>query len=163
MRVYATMLILLGFAGLTAGAQEKSSGAKQEKKEPAAPQRVTGPDGKKYVIRQTPIGPMKVEDKAQTAPERVTGADGKTYVIKQTPFGPVKVEDKPLDPKAEEPRANMRAYEEGDSIRFESPTPFGVARWVRKKSELNDTEHAVWEREQRKQTKQHTAPKKEGK
>jgi hypothetical protein len=37
-----------------------------------------------------------------------------------------------------------------------------VARWVRKKNELNDTERAVWEREQRKRAQAETTRKKEG-
>ena len=37
--------------------------------------------------------------------------------------------------------------EDGDAIRFERPGPFGVAKWQRKKTELNEVEHAVWDRE----------------
>jgi hypothetical protein len=138
MKVRVFVLIALGWAALVAGAQEKSSGA--ETKEKAAAR----------------------EKKEAPAPKRVTGPDGKTYSVRQTPFGPVKVEEKPEDPKTDEPPANMRAFEDGDNIRFERPTPFGVARWVRKKNELNDTERAVWEREQRKRAQAETTRKKEG-
>jgi hypothetical protein len=91
----------------------------------------------------------KGESKEQApAEKRVTGPDGKVYILRQTPFGVAKIEEK-AEEKAEEPPDNMRAFEDGDSIRFERPTPFGVARWVRKKSELNDMEKAAWERERR--------------
>ena len=91
----------------------------------------------------------KEDPKKPAAAERSVSKDGKKYVERQTPFGVAKVEDKG-DEKAEEPPANMRAFEEGDNIRFERQTPFGVARWVRKKSELNEMERTVWERERRK-------------
>jgi hypothetical protein len=95
--------------------------------------------------------PAAKEDSKEkpAAAEQSASKDGKKYVERQTPFGVAKVEDKG-DEKAEEPPANMRAFEEGDSIRFERPTPFGVARWVRKKSELSEMERAAWERERRK-------------
>jgi len=140
MKVHVAVLIALGLAALIAGAQEKSSGAAGAKGKSAAR-----------------------EKKESPAPKRVTGPDGKTYVIRQTPFGDVKVEEKPEDAKAREPRADFRAFEEGDNIRFEKPTPFGVARWVRKKSELDDDERAVWEREQRKQAGKQPADTKEAK
>ncbi len=140
MKVHVAMLIALGLVAFVAGAQEKSSGAAEAKEKATEQQKKESP-----------------------APKRVTGADGKTYVIRQTPFGPVKVEEKSGDAKADEPPADFRAFQEGDNIRFEKPTPFGVARWVRKKSELNDMERAVWEREQRQRTGKETAPKKEEK
>ena len=104
-----------------------------------------------------------VAKKAAPVEKRVTDKDGKTYILRSTPFGTVKVEDKPVDPKSAEPPERMRGYEDGDNIRFESPTPFGVARWVRKKTELNETETAIWERELRNQAAKQTETKKEGK
>lgn len=89
----------------------------------------------------------KEDPKVKPAPQSES-KDGKKYVERRTPFGIARVEDKG-DEKAEEPPANMRAFEEGDNIRFERPTPFGVARWIRKKSELGDMEQAAWERERR--------------
>ena len=91
----------------------------------------------------------KNDSKKPAAAEQPASKDGKKYVERRTPFGVARVEDKG-DEKAEEPPANMRAFEEGDNIRFERPTPFGVAHWVRKKSELNEMERAAWERERRK-------------
>jgi hypothetical protein len=37
-----------------------------------------------------------------------------------------------------------RATAQGDAIQFEQPGPFGVYRWQKKESELNDQEQAVW-------------------
>lgn len=81
---------------------------------------------------------------------RYTDPQGKTWIYRRTVFGLAKFEEK-ADKKTEEAEApaNIRAFEEGDSIRFERPTPFGVVRWIRKKAELNDAEQAVWDRERR--------------
>jgi hypothetical protein len=94
-----------------------------------------------------PAGKEDSKEKPAAA-EQSAPKDGKKYVERRTPFGVVRVEDKEEPP--EEPPANMRAFEEGDNVRFERPTPFGVARWVRKKSELDQMERAVVERERRK-------------
>ena len=37
------------------------------------------------------------------------------------------------------------AVEQGDSIRFEQATPFGKRTWVRKKTELSETEQRIWD------------------
>jgi len=42
----------------------------------------------------------------------------------------------------------VKAVEEGDTVRFENPTPFGPLRWQTRKSDLNEMERAVWNREQ---------------
>jgi len=39
------------------------------------------------------------------------------------------------------------ATEDGDTIRFERPSPFGPYRWQRKKSELSESERAIWNRQ----------------
>jgi hypothetical protein len=82
-----------------------------------------------------------------------TDAQGKRCMYRQTPFGIVRLEDKPAapDPKAiEQEVAQLEAttaVEEGDSIRFTRPGPFGFYRWTTKKSELNEQEQAIWKRE----------------
>jgi hypothetical protein len=39
--------------------------------------------------------------------------------------------------------------EDGDSVRFERNTPFGMQRWKRKKSELTEQEKQIFERASR--------------
>ena len=144
MKYGLTTLMGLVMIACSAGAQDKANDkASQEK----APSQKAEQDNKK----------------AAPAEKRVTDKDGKTYILRPTPFGTVKVEDKPADPKENEPPERVRAFEDGDNIRFESPTPFGVARWVRKKTELNDTEKAVWERELRNKAAKEADTKKEAK
>ncbi len=78
----------------------------------------------------------------------VKGADGKTYIEKKTPFGTARYE-KRAEEKADEPPANMRAFDDGDTVRFERRTPFGVRKWSKKKTDLDDMEKAALERERR--------------
>src|SRR5579871_6461763 len=87
-----------------------------------------------------------------------TDKDGKAWTYRRTPFG---VSRWPADPAegnqktdsasgaAAETRLNAvddqtTAKEVGDSIRFERNSPFGKRSWLRKKTELNDSEQAIW-------------------
>jgi hypothetical protein len=97
------------------------------------------------------------EGAVETAPYTYSFTDpsGKKWIYKKTPFGVSRVEDKPVSAeaakKAEDEKRRMieatTAVEDGDSIRFERPTPFGTQRWVRKKTELDAIERAAWDRE----------------
>ncbi len=84
---------------------------------------------------------------------RYTDPAGKKWIYSKTPFGISRLEDKGVeDPKkVKEEMAQQiestKAVEDGDSVRFERTSPFGVTRWQRKKGELNEMERAVWERE----------------
>lgn len=82
--------------------------------------------------------------------------DGKAQTERMTPFGATIREQKAekgksegLRPKAEAP-PNLRAYDEGDQVRFESRLPFGTSQYRKKKSELNEAERAVLERDTKK-------------
>jgi len=93
--------------------------------------RYTDKNGKKWIYRQTPFGVSK---------EPVTAVDPTA-----TPFGkskeprvaPVKTESKPGD------LVNTKAFDEGDTVRFERPTPFGTSVWRKKKSELDATDRKI--------------------
>jgi len=102
-------------------------------------------------------GQDKPAGKTEPKPGASAAKSPKKYVERKTPFGTVKVEEKPEDSKAEEPPANMRAFDEGDTVRFERPTPFGVARWTRKKGEMNDMERSALERERAKKPEKQAA------
>jgi len=99
-----------------------------------------------------PAGAVEVEPYTY----RFTDDQGKKWIYRKTPFGISRAEDKAVeDPKAVDPKKeeNTRlintttAVEDGDTVRFERPGPFGVTKWQRKKTELNEVEHAVWDRE----------------
>jgi hypothetical protein len=95
-----------------------------------------------------PAGATLVEPGTYT----YTDSQGKKWIYRKTPFGLAKTEDKPA-PAAESAPAtdsNYTAVEDGDSIRFERPGPFGVYKWQKKKSDLTEDEKAAWERSQKK-------------
>jgi hypothetical protein len=83
---------------------------------------------------------------------RYTDPKGKKWIYRKTPFGIARAEDKPA-PKAAETIENakaiesIKATEDGDTIRFERPGPFGTYKWQRKKTDLNELEQAAWDRE----------------
>ena len=151
-----TLILLVLAAAMPApGAQskpdanEKAAPAAEHKKTAAAPNKNASPPPSKNTT---------------SAPKRITEADGKTYEIRDTPFGPmkfpVKTEDSASEASAD---AFLKVVEEGDSLRFRRQTPFGATEWVRKKSELNETEKQAWERELRKSESSAPAETKEGK
>ena len=139
MRTHVLLGVALILAGVGSGAQDK----------PAAPaeKRAVDKDGKVTVEQKTPFGTARYEEKPTE--QRVVGKDGKVTVEKETPFGTARYEEKPGGAGAEPP-ANIQAYEEGDTVRFESRTPFGVSKWTKQKSELNEDEQAALERQRKK-------------
>lgn len=102
------------------------------------------PAAKEAVKVEIPAGAVKSDDGAY----RYTDSKGKKWIYRKTPFGIARVEDKPAEPMPAESYASVKATEDGDSIRFERPGPFGTYKWQRKKTELNEMEKAVWDREQ---------------
>lgn len=78
------------------------------------------PEGKTWILRQSPFGVLKGEERPQAAQA------------------------------ADELPAGLTVTEEGDELRFERPTPFGPTRWRKKKTELNEMEQRAWQREQSK-------------
>ncbi len=70
---------------------------------------------------------------------RFIDANGVRWLLRKTPFGVSAVEEKSAD--------FVKATDHGDSVRFVQNTPFGSHSWERKKSELNESEREVWERQ----------------
>jgi hypothetical protein len=101
------------------------------KKNPAPPAELTLPAGAKQVDLGT---------------YTFTDAQGKKWIYRKTPFGLARIEDKPVEVSAAPAGDGITAKEDGDTIRFERPGPFGTYRWQKKKSELADDEKAAWER-----------------
>lgn len=77
-----------------------------------------------------------------------TDKQGKRWKFIRTPFGVSKIEDTGAptgSPAASLERA--KAFDEGDKVRFELPTPFGVSKWEKNKSDLNDEERNLVNRQ----------------
>ena len=81
---------------------------------------------------------------------KYTDPQGKKWIYRKTPWGTARLEDKPdseADRAAQLERfANVKAIEDGDTVRFERPGPFGVYKWQKKKSDLDEMERAAWTR-----------------
>jgi hypothetical protein len=72
-----------------------------------------------------------------------TDAAGKLWHYRRTPFSVVRFEPEPeMQPV---PESNLKAVEQGDNVRFEKRTPFGVTTWTKKKSELNEEERQAFQ------------------
>jgi hypothetical protein len=79
---------------------------------------------------------------------RFTDKSGKTWIYSKTPFGVVRRPEITEQPVATDQSKEVKAWDAGDSVRFERSSPFGPVKWERKKTELTDTEKTIWEREQ---------------
>ncbi len=114
--------------------------AKEKKKTPAKTAAVPAE-------LKLPAGAVLVEPNTYT----FTDAKGKKWIYRKTPFGLSRAEDKPTpatEAAVPPSGAGITATEDGDTIHFERPSPFGVYRWEKKKSDLTDDERAAWERSQ---------------
>ena len=75
-----------------------------------------------------------------------TDAQGKAWIYRKTPWGVARAENKPAAPdtaaaKQEEAELkSIRAVDDGDTVRFERKGPFGVYKWSKPKTDLNETE-----------------------
>ncbi len=78
---------------------------------------------------------------------RYTDASGKKWLYRNTPFGVSKVEDKPVVQVTQGLDNSIRATEDGDNVRFEKTSPFGVTKWQKKKTALTSDEQAVLDRQ----------------
>jgi hypothetical protein len=99
-----------------------------------------------------PAGAIEVEPYTYS----YTDPQGKKWIYRKTPFGISRAEDTPVavdDARDLKKDENARlvntttAVEQGGLILFERPGPFGLTKWQRKKTELNEVERAVWDRE----------------
>ncbi len=139
MKYFRWIVLLLPLVLVAAG---EDTNASSEKKEAAAQ-----PAGRLTL----PAGAKKIE----AFTYRYTDADGKVWIYRQTPFGLVRYEEtKDTDEGGsakEEKKAEtgappgLKAFDEGDQVRFERQGPFGKYTWRRKKNELNDEERRAFE------------------
>ena len=118
-------------------------------------------------VKKTPASTGIPKDAVPTTPGfyRWTDKNGKVWTYRQTPFGVTRWPADSVD--AAQGVADKRtavgerttAVEQGDSIRFEQATPFGKRTWVRKKTELNETEQRIWDLQKKSSTDSRTAEK----
>lgn len=136
MKSRIAVLLIFGLASLTLAADQKT-----DKKKPTA----------KAPVITIPANAVEIAPLTY----RATDDKGKTWIYRQTPFGVSRTEDKPVSAedakKVQESKDraidSIKATEDGDFIRFVRESPFGPTEWRKKKTDLNDVEQAVWNRE----------------
>ena len=142
------LLVVALAAALPSAAQEKD--AKKSQTSKAAPAAESKRDAIPPDAKEIEPGVWRWKDDK-----------GKTWILRRSPFGVMRGEEKPEKPKADaeadDPAAALKVIEEGDHLRFERRTPFGVSRWMKKKTELDELEQRAWEREQKR--RRETLPK----
>lgn len=74
---------------------------------------------------------------------------GKMWFYRRTPFGVSRFEEPKqmaaLDPKLAAQIPSTQVSEQGDSLKFVRPGPFGNYTWVKKKTELDESEQAAYQ------------------
>jgi hypothetical protein len=69
-----------------------------------------------------------------------TDKQGKKWNYVQTPFGVMRSEISASPASDASPLAGVKAFDEGDKVRFERPSTFGPIKWEKNKTELTDDE-----------------------
>src|ERR1017187_725125 len=93
--------------------------------------------------------PMPIPAEAVLAADgdyHYTDPQGKKWIYRKTPFGVTRMEDTPrlTSTRGPDPSgAFIKATEDGDIVRCERQGPFGLWKWEKKKSELDEGEKAA--------------------
>jgi hypothetical protein len=88
-----------------------------------------------------PAGATKVEPYLY----RYQDKEGKKWLYRQTPFGIVKMEDKPAAVVIEDHSNPVVVTDQGETVKFQKNTPFGLQSWTKKKADLSADEKAFVE------------------
>ena len=131
-----TSVVALGEEKLPKGAQQVSPGV----------HKFVDKDGKTWIYRQTPFGLAKTAENG--GDKAAIPQDAQRS--RMTPFGETKAAAALAETAGAQPPAGTTAVvtkvvEDGDSVRFERPSPFGVYKWTRKKTELTADEQKLWD------------------
>jgi Flp pilus assembly protein TadG len=65
---------------------------------------------------------------------------GKSWTFVKTPFGVMKSETSAAPTTTASSLTGVKAFDDGDKVRFERPSPFGPIKWEKNKTELTDDE-----------------------
>lgn len=102
--------------------------------------------GKTWVYKQTPFGVQKAEDKGtQPAPPPAPDDAAKKQAEEKAAANPGTAMPTPFGQTRSRAAIPVRVTEDGDTLRFERQTPFGVQRWSKPKSDLTEAEKQAWD------------------
>ncbi len=65
---------------------------------------------------------------------------GKNWTFVKTPFGVMKSETSTTPATTSASLTGVKAFDDGDKVRFERASPFGPIKWEKNKTELTDDE-----------------------
>lgn len=72
-----------------------------------------------------------------------TDKAGKKWIFAKTPFGIMKSAAPAEQPTDTAANSGVKVTDNGDTVSFEKPSPFGAMKWVKKKSDLTDDERRM--------------------
>lgn len=105
------------------------------------------------------IQPLTLPKDAVAKPEggyAYTDKAGKKWIYHETPFGVSRIPDvgepAPAVSVATPKEQLVKATDNGETVKFQRQTPFGVTNWEKKKSDLTDEERQILEAQQAKST-----------
>jgi hypothetical protein len=150
-RAAAVALIIAGLAaaqGASQGAAKKSDAARQPSAAKAAPQpKSSEPEAKPYAPKplMPPAGAVEIRPHEWRYIEKGSGGKpDKVWIYRRTPFGLAKSEEETSSDV--DPSTGIEAVDKGASVEFSSNSPFGIKRWTRKKTEMDELEKAAYAR-----------------
>jgi hypothetical protein len=154
----------LSFALLSAAALSAQTGDTNPAPAPAPAKKTAKAATTKKATTPT-AQPLTIPSDAVAKPDgsyAYTDKAGKKWTYNKTPFGISRIQDLgegTPDAFVTTPKEQLiQATDAGDTVKFQRQTPFGVTKWEKKKSELNDEERRVLEAQQPKPAPPQPAP-----
>lgn len=143
----------LRFAIVFGAAAVWAAGAPQDSKPAAGPQVKSSSNRRAAAKAKAKSQPVEITVppgavEVGTGVWKFTDAKGGKWIYRKTPFGLTRFEDTVTEKKVEppDPGTELKAVLEGEMVRFERPTPFGVSTWRKKLSDLDEMEREAVER-----------------
>jgi hypothetical protein len=72
-----------------------------------------------------------------------TDKQGKKWIYVNSPFGVIRSEAQATSAPTASSLDGVKAFDEGDKVRFEKASPFGPIKWEKNKTDLNDDERGI--------------------
>jgi hypothetical protein len=134
-------IVFLFIAAGAAMAQDQAPAPKPSAKKTSAAKAAAKP--------AAPVAqPLTIPKDAVSNPDGTyTWADkaGKQWTFTKTPFGISRTEAAGAAAAAPQQQSAIKSTDRGDTVLFEKPSPFGVTKWEKKKSEMTDEERSLFQ------------------